>query len=141
MRISEIMPTPKQTDLSTEQTVLVDHSWRVSDHSDTIDIGTKFAEAFCIGMNDAPNEVALRRDSSLGAEEYRLGIAPGRCAVVEDAPPGVKAAKAAGMAAVGMASTGRTTQELVGADIVVSSLSELSPAGLRELIENRRREK
>jgi len=88
MRIPEIMPTPKQMDLSTEQTVLVDHSWRVSDHSDTIDIGTKFAEAFCIGMNDAPNEVALRRDSSLGAEEYRLGIAPGRIEVSAAHRPG-----------------------------------------------------
>lgn len=71
----------------------------------------------------------------------RLGVAPGQCVVVEDAPPGVKAAKTAGMAAVGMASTGRTAQELAEADLVVGSLSELSPAGLRELIENRRREK
>ncbi len=88
MGIAEVMPTPKQMDLSTEQTVLVDHSWRVADESDAIDIGTKFAEAFCIGMNDAPNEVALRRDSSLGAEEYRLEIAPGRIEVAAAHRPG-----------------------------------------------------
>lgn len=69
----------------------------------------------------------------------RLGVTPARCAVVEDAPPGVQAAKAAGMAAIGMASTGRTTEELAEADIVVRSLSELSPSGLHELIEKHRK--
>ncbi len=38
----------------------------------------------------------------------RLGLPPGRCVVVEDAPAGVEAAHAAGAKAVGLASTGRT---------------------------------
>jgi beta-phosphoglucomutase len=68
----------------------------------------------------------------------RLGVAPKRCAVVEDAPPGVAAAKAAGMASVGLVSTGRTREELAEADLVVDSLGELSPDMLRELISRHR---
>ncbi len=64
----------------------------------------------------------------------RLGIPPVRCAVVEDAPPGIVAAKAAGMVAVGMVSTGRTRAVLAEADVLVDSLTELSPSRFRELI-------
>ncbi len=65
----------------------------------------------------------------------RLGVPPARCVVVEDAPPGLKAAKAAGMYCVGMASTGRTREELSAADLVVDSLDELSPDVFRGLVE------
>jgi beta-phosphoglucomutase len=64
----------------------------------------------------------------------RLGVPPERCAVVEDAPAGIAAAKAAGMKSVGLASTGRTREQLAGADLVVDSLAELSPEVLRDLI-------
>jgi beta-phosphoglucomutase len=64
----------------------------------------------------------------------RLGIPPARCAVVEDAPPGIAAAKAAGMAAIGLASTGRTRASLAAADLVVDALAELSPERIRALI-------
>jgi len=64
----------------------------------------------------------------------RLGVPPQRCAVVEDAPLGVDAANAAGMASVGLASTGRTRQSLAAADLVIDSLNELSPQVLRDLI-------
>ena len=64
----------------------------------------------------------------------RLGIPPARCAVVEDAPPGIAAAKAAGMTAVGLASTGRTRQSLAAADLVVDALAELTPERIRDLI-------
>ncbi len=49
-------------------------------------------------------------------------------------PLPVRAAKAAGMASVGLASTGRTRQLLAEADLVIDSLAELSPSILRELI-------
>ncbi len=68
----------------------------------------------------------------------RLGVPPERCAVVEDAPAGVVAAKAAGMASVGFASTGRSVETLAEADLVVRCLAELSPKVLRELILRRR---
>jgi len=64
----------------------------------------------------------------------RLGVPPGRCAVVEDAAPGVEAANAAGMASVGLASTARTRESLAQADLVVDSLAELSPRLFRDLI-------
>jgi beta-phosphoglucomutase len=68
----------------------------------------------------------------------RLGVPPGRCVVVEDAPIGIAAAKAAGMASVGLVSTGRTRQALAAADLVVDSLAELSPAIFRELLQRGR---
>ena len=64
----------------------------------------------------------------------RLGVSPGRCVVIEDAPVGIAAATAAGMACVGLASTGRTRELLARASLVVDSLSELSPEVLRKLI-------
>jgi beta-phosphoglucomutase len=67
----------------------------------------------------------------------RLGIDPSRCVVIEDALPGVAAARAAGMAAVGLVSTGRTREELSAADLVVSSLDEISPKVLGEVIDKR----
>ena len=67
----------------------------------------------------------------------RLGLPPERCAVVEDAPAGIEAAHAAGAKAVGLASTGRTHQDLAAADLVVDHLHELSPALLRTLISPR----
>jgi beta-phosphoglucomutase-like phosphatase (HAD superfamily) len=54
--------------------------------------------------------------------------------VIEDAPVGIAAATAAGMANVGLASTGRTHEVLAGASLVVDSLRELSPQRLRDLI-------
>jgi beta-phosphoglucomutase len=64
----------------------------------------------------------------------RLGVAPSRCAVVEDAPPGIEAAHAAGMKAVGLVSTGRTREELSRVDLLVAKLDELSPKVFRALI-------
>ena len=64
----------------------------------------------------------------------RLGVAPARCAVVEDAPLGIEAARAAGMAAVGFPSTGRTREQLATADLVIGGLDELGPELVRGLI-------
>ena len=64
----------------------------------------------------------------------RLGVPPARCAVIEDAPPGIAAANAAGMTSVGLLSTGRKPDDLAAARIVVQSLGELSPQVLRDLI-------
>ncbi len=55
----------------------------------------------------------------------RLGVAPRHCVVVEDAGPGVDAARNADMGSIGFASTGRTREELDHADLVVDSLEEL----------------
>jgi beta-phosphoglucomutase len=65
----------------------------------------------------------------------RLGVPPQRCAVIEDAPPGIAAANAAGMASVGLVSTGRTPAQLVAARAVVRALDEISPQMLHDLIQ------
>jgi beta-phosphoglucomutase len=64
----------------------------------------------------------------------RLRIPPERCAVVEDAPLGIDAARAAGAAAIGLASTGRTRESLAAADLVVDRLDELTPERIADVI-------
>ena len=64
----------------------------------------------------------------------RLDVPVKRCVVVEDAPVGIAAARAAGMKCVGIASTGRTWGELQAADLVVGSLREVSVDDVRRLL-------
>jgi mannitol-1-/sugar-/sorbitol-6-phosphatase len=54
----------------------------------------------------------------------RLGVDPAETLVVEDAPPGIDAAKAAGAAIVAVTST-HARDELAAADVVITSLEEL----------------
>ncbi len=54
------------------------------------------------------------------------GVDPSRCAVVEDAPSGIQAAKAAGMVAVGIARDGDLQRlRRAGADEVTTTLDEI----------------
>ena len=55
----------------------------------------------------------------------RLGVAPTRCVVIEDAPAGLRAAKAGGMRAIGVTTT-HAAAELFDADLVVDTLSDPS---------------
>lgn len=71
-------------------------------------------------------EVFLR-----GAE--RLGVPPARCVVFEDALAGLAAARAGGMAAVGVATTHPAAALAAYADRVVHRLDELAVADLRQL--------
>jgi mannitol-1-/sugar-/sorbitol-6-phosphatase len=54
----------------------------------------------------------------------RLGADPAEALVVEDAPPGIEAGRAAGMATVALPST-HAPEELARADVVLGSLEEL----------------
>jgi cytidine deaminase len=63
----------------------------------------------------------------------RLGLPPDCCIVFEDAPAGVEAAKAAGMACVAV-TTSAPAEELQAADVVVGSLAEIDLPKLRSLI-------
>jgi len=62
-----------------------------------------------------------------------LGLAPGECFVVEDAVAGVEAAKAGGMAALGVARAGDAEQlAAAGADLVVTTLDDVDLDRLAE---------
>jgi beta-phosphoglucomutase len=63
----------------------------------------------------------------------RLGVSPGRCAVVEDAPAGVEAANRAEMASIALVGTA-TRDQLSHARLVVDSLRELSPSIIAKMI-------
>jgi beta-phosphoglucomutase len=63
----------------------------------------------------------------------KLGLAPACCAVVEDAVPGVRAGKAAGMPVVAVTTT-RQREDLAQADRIVDSLSELKASDFFALL-------
>jgi beta-phosphoglucomutase len=64
-----------------------------------------------------------------------LDVAPQRCVVVEDAPSGIQAAKAAGMLGLGVARLDDVALlEAAGADLVVSNLDMLA---VKSLVEGR----
>lgn len=64
----------------------------------------------------------------------RLGAAPAECLVVEDAPSGVRAARAAGMVAVALPAPGHDGElhRAAGATAVLASLRDLLPERLDE---------
>lgn len=64
---------------------------------------------------------------------HKLGLPPERCVVVEDAPAGVTAGKAAGCAVIALTGTA-TRDRLAGADLVVDSLREVTPEAFKSLI-------
>jgi len=66
----------------------------------------------------------------------KLGVSPVRCAVIEDAPAGIEAARRAGMTAVAITGTAPREKLAERAHLVVDSLRELTPAQLRTLIES-----
>jgi mannitol-1-/sugar-/sorbitol-6-phosphatase len=66
------------------------------------------------------------------AAAERLGVKPEEAVVVEDAPPGLEAGRAAGAATVGVTST-HAAAELTAADVVISTLEELPAVFTREL--------
>ncbi len=55
----------------------------------------------------------------------RLGVAPKRCAVVEDSKNGARAGKNAGMFVIGVRAGNRRPQDLSAADVVLQTLEEI----------------
>ncbi|MBL7221096.1 MAG: HAD family phosphatase [Phycisphaerae bacterium] len=64
----------------------------------------------------------------------KLEIAPANCAVVEDAPAGVQAARRAGMIAIAITGTAPREKLATEAHLVIDSLDELSPEIIASLI-------
>jgi sugar-phosphatase len=58
----------------------------------------------------------------------QLGFDPGECLVIEDAPAGIQAARAAGMKVIGIAST-YAAAKLAEADAVVRKLAQIRTGG------------
>jgi HAD superfamily hydrolase (TIGR01509 family) len=54
----------------------------------------------------------------------RLGLPPGNCCAIEDSPPGIAAAKAAGMTVIGI-TTGQTAAQLHQADHIVADFTAI----------------
>ena len=65
------------------------------------------------------------------AAASRMGVPPASCVVFEDTPVGLEAARAAGMRAVGVATT-HPADSLRGADRIVHRMDELDPAELAD---------
>jgi beta-phosphoglucomutase len=67
----------------------------------------------------------------------KVGVAAPRCAVMEDAPAGVQAAKAGGMKCVAVTFIGHHADETLrqaGADLIVPSLERVDVASVRRLL-------
>lgn len=70
----------------------------------------------------------------------KLGVSPSQCAVIEDAPVGIEAARRAGMVAIGITGTAGREALAKRAHRVVDSLTELTSAAIAELIGHVKRE-
>ncbi len=68
------------------------------------------------------------------AAARKLKLPPSQCAVVEDAPVGLDAARRAGMAAIGLTGTADVDALTQRAHLVVNSLHELSPERIGRVI-------
>lgn len=98
----------------------------------------------CLGRRAAFSAIVTGRDVTRGKPDpqvfllaaERLGVTPAQCVVIEDAPAGVRAAVAAGMAGVALLGTAPAeTLAEAGARLTVGSLDELSPAVLARLLD------
>jgi HAD superfamily hydrolase (TIGR01509 family) len=84
-----------------------------------------------LGLADRLDTIVGEEDSERGKPDPqpfttaadRLGAAHRECVVIEDAPEGIEAAKAAGMRVIGVANT-RPRRRLAAADLVVASLED-----------------
>ena len=75
-----------------------------------------------VGREDVP---AAKPDPSVYlVAAQRLGVEPVRCYAIEDSPPGIEAAKAAGMTVIGLA-TSLPPEKLQHADLIARNHAEL----------------
>jgi HAD superfamily hydrolase (TIGR01509 family) len=84
-----------------------------------------------LGLEEAFDAIVGEEDAARGKPDpegfslaaTRLGVVHGECIVIEDAPEGIAAAKAAGMRCIGVTTT-RPPERLSQADLVVASLED-----------------
>ncbi len=90
-----------------------------------------------LGIRERFGAVVTREDCRNGKPDpepfllaaWGLGLAPGRCVVIEDTPGGVQAAKAAGMVCVAVTHS-CPRESLHGADLVVDDLASVQLAAI-----------
>jgi beta-phosphoglucomutase family hydrolase len=92
-----------------------------------------------VGLSGAFDTIVAAEDVSRGKPDpegfllaaRRLGVAPERCLVIEDAPGGIEAACRAGMRSLAVTTT-RPREELTAADAVVDSLNDAAALAMLE---------
>ncbi|HJR59059.1 MAG TPA: HAD family phosphatase [Vicinamibacterales bacterium] len=85
---------------------------------------------FIVASGDTPNSKPAP-DPYIRAAQLH-GVLPAACVAIEDSRWGIVSARAAGMKCVGITNT-YPASELTGADIVIESLEELTPAMIERL--------
>lgn len=125
-------------------THLAEHGWRLalgsSGPRENVDLAAeKLNVDGCLGATVSGNDVKQGKPDPevFLTAAARVETAPKNCIVIEDAQPGIQAAKAAGMLAIGFVSRGRTAEELSAADLLIHSLDELNSDLLVELLQRR----
>lgn len=90
---------------------------------DSLGIAARFASP--LGALVAEEDAARGKPDPEGflVAAHRLAVDPAAAVVIEDAPAGLEAAKAAGMRAIGVTTT-HPAPDLTAADLVVDSLAE-----------------
>jgi len=79
---------------------------------------------------------ALESLNARRGESHVLKVAASECLVVEDSPPGIRSARAAGMRTLGVTNT--VNEELLraaGADVVTSSLADWTPDAIHHVFD------
>jgi HAD superfamily hydrolase (TIGR01509 family) len=96
----------------------------VEAHLSRLGLLGRFSALACHGDDDG---LAAKPEPDLYVEACRLlQVAPAMAVAVEDSPHGVRAAKAAGLACVAVPNEMTRLLDLDHADLVVSSLAEVS---------------
>jgi beta-phosphoglucomutase len=92
-----------------------------------------------VGLTGAFDTIVTAEDVSRGKPDpegfllaaRRLGVAPERCLVIEDAPGGIEGARRAGMRSLAVTTT-RPRENLAAADAVVDSLNDAAALAMLE---------
>lgn len=110
---------------------LPDRSWAVVTSGTTPLASSRLV---AIALPDPPvlitaNDVDRGKPNPEGylAAARRLGASPRDCVVIEDSPAGIEAARAAGMAVIGVTTT-YAAEELTGVDVLVDTLAAVTLA-------------
>ena len=79
---------------------------------------------------------ALEKLNEARSSAGQTALAPAECLVIEDSPPGIEAARAAGMRSLGVTNTvGEQALRAAGADVVTASLADWTDDAVRHVFD------